>query len=92
MSTFFHVAPYDFHTQGTIERFNYTIKKYLSKEFISNRCEKIYFEQSSIKIVNFYNSKVYRLIWTTQNITYKITDPERIKKINDIKIKEKQNK
>ena len=34
---FIHGAPYSPHSQGIIERFNYGIKKYLSKEFISNK-------------------------------------------------------
>jgi len=28
--------PYNLHCTGIIERFNYSIKKYLSKEFIAN--------------------------------------------------------
>ena len=74
--TFVHKAPYNPNTQGTIERFHYN-KKYLGKEFLS----KIDFEQS-------YKNKVHRFIGTTPNITYKIIDPENIKNINDIKIKE----
>ena len=33
---FIHGIPYNPHIQGTIERFHYTIKKYLGKEFIKN--------------------------------------------------------
>ena len=78
--TFVQGVPYNPHAQGTIKRFHYTIKKYLGKEFISNGCEKIDFQQSRIKIINIYNNKVHRIIGTTPNIAYKITDPEIIKK------------
>ena len=40
---FIHDIPYNPHSQGTIERFHYTIKKYLAKEFISNNYQKIIF-------------------------------------------------
>ena len=75
-------------SQGTIERFHYTIKKYLSKEFISNGCNNICFEECRIKIMNYYNNKIHRLIKTTTNLAYKINDPEKIKAINEIKDKE----
>ena len=34
--SFVHGIPYNPHSKGKIERFNYTIKKYLCKEFISH--------------------------------------------------------
>lgn len=46
------------------------------------------FEDCRTKIINFYNNKFHRLIKTTPNLAYKITDPEKIKKINEIKNKE----
>jgi len=64
------------------------MKKYLTKEYLANDQDKIDFAQCKIKIVNFSNNKIHRLIKTTQNIAYKITDPDKIKKINEIKSKE----
>ena len=61
-----------------IERFNYTMKKYLTKEYLANDQAKIDFVQCKIKIDNFYNNKIHRLIKTTPNIAYKITDPDKI--------------
>ena len=34
--TYIHGIPYNHHSQGTVERFHYTIKKYLGKEYINN--------------------------------------------------------
>ena len=41
------------HSHGTIERFNYTVKIYLSKEFISNNYKKLNFSSVRIRIINF---------------------------------------
>ena len=54
---FVHGVPYSPHSMGVIERFNYTIKKYLSKEYISNGENNIDFESCRMKILNYYNNK-----------------------------------
>ena len=41
-----------------------------------------------MKIINYYNNKNHRLIGTSPNKAYKITDGIEIKKINEIKDKE----
>ena len=73
---------------GIIERFNYTIKKYLSKEYISNGENKIDFESCRMKIMNYYNNKIHRLLGTSPNIAHTITENEEINKINEFKEKE----
>ena len=45
---FIHSIPYNPHVQGTIERFHYTIEKYLAKEFISNNYQKLNFAEIRI--------------------------------------------
>ena len=80
--------PFNARAQGTIERFNYTIKKYLSKEFIANGNNPIDFQKVKSKIINYYNNKYHRFIGMSPNEAYKITNLDEIKKINDIKIKE----
>ena len=60
--TFIHGIPYNPHSQGTVERFHYTIKKYLGKEYINNGYKKLNFDSVRIKIINFYNNKIHRLI------------------------------
>ena len=54
---FLYGAPYSSHNQGIVERFNYTIKKYLCKEFIANNNQNLVFENIKFKIINFYNNK-----------------------------------
>ena len=80
--------PFCPHAQGTIERFNYSIKKYLTKEYITNGEKIIDFKTVKNKVINFYNNKFHRLIGMTPNEAYKITDKKEINKINEIKIKE----
>ncbi len=65
---------------GIVERFNYTIKKYLSKEYIANGSNNLIFEDWRLKIINYYNNKSHRLIGTSPNKAYKITDDTEIKK------------
>ena len=86
--TYIHGIPYNPHSQGIVERFHYTIKKYLGKEYINNGYKKLDFESVRIKIINFYNNKKHRLIGMTPNEASKITDKETIKKINELKEKE----
>ena len=85
---FIHGAPYSPHSIGIVERFNYTIKKYLSKEYIANGEKNIVFEIHRLKIINYYNNKIHRLLGTTPNKTYKIIDTNEINKINELKDKE----
>jgi len=80
--------PYNPHFQGTIERFHYTIKKYLGKEYIHNGFKPLNFEEVRIRLKNFYNNKKHRIIGMTPNEASKITDEEEIKKINERKDKE----
>ena len=49
--------PYNPHSQGTVERFHYMIKKYLAKEYINNGYKKLDFDSVRIKIINYYNNK-----------------------------------
>ena len=77
--------PYYPHSQGTIERFHYTIKKYLAKEFISNDYQKFNFSEVRIKVMNFYNNKNHRLIGMTPNQAAKLTNENDINKVNKIK-------
>jgi hypothetical protein len=56
---FKHGLPYGPYSQGSIERFNYTIKKNLSKEYIANGEKSLEFEKFRFKIINYYNNKVY---------------------------------
>ena len=86
--SFRHGKPYSPHSQGGIERFNYTIKKYLGKEYITNGKNKLDFETAKFKIINFYNNKVHRLLGITPNQAYKITDNTKINELNKIKTKE----
>ena len=85
---FIHGLPYGPHSQGSVERFNYTIKKYLGKEFISNGEQNLDFENCRFKIINYYNNKIHMLIGTTPYKAYKIMNEDDVKKINDIKSKE----
>ena len=80
--------PYYPHSQGTIERFHYTIKKYLAKEFISNGYQKLNFSEVRIKVMNFYNNKNHSLIRMTPNQAAKLTNENDINKVNKIKEKE----
>lgn len=89
--TYIHGIPYNPHSQGTVERFHYTIKKYLGKEYINNGYKKLDFDAVRIKVINFYNNKKHRLIGMTPMEASKITDEETIKKINDIKKIEFEN-
>ena len=84
---FLHGAPYSPHSQGIVERFNYSVKKYLSKEYISNNCKNLNFEEIKFKVINYYNNKKHRILGISPNEAYKITDPNKIKEINDIKNK-----
>ena len=86
--SFIQGAPYNPHSMGIVERFNYTIKKYLSKEYIANGSNNLIFEDYRLKIINYYNSNSHRLIGTCPNKAYKIIDDTEKKKINDIKDKE----
>ena len=91
---FIHGMPFNPHSQGAIERFNYTIKKYLLKEYIINGAKNLNFNNIKNKVINFYNNKFHRLIGMSPNEAYKITNAEEIDRINNIKIKvfEKVNK
>ena len=84
---YIHGVPYNPHAQGTIERFHYTIKKYLAKEYINNNYKKLNFEEVRIKVIKFYNNKKHRIIGMSPNESSKITDLDEIKKINAIKEK-----
>ena len=77
-----HGAPYSPHSQGIVERFNYTIKKYLCKEFIANNRNFLIFENIKFKIVNFYNNKKHRILGMSPVDVYKITDTAKIKELN----------
>ena len=59
---FLHGMPFNARAQGTIERFNYTIKKNLLKEFIANGNNLIDFQKVKSKIINYYNNKYHRLM------------------------------
>lgn len=82
---FIHGIPYNPHTQGTIEKFYYTIKKYLGKEFINNGYKALNFDSVRIRVINFYNNKVHRMIGMTPNESSKLTLKEDILKVNEIK-------
>lgn len=49
-----------------MERFNYSIKKYLSKEYISNDCNILNFDEIKFKIINYYNNKKHRILGLAQ--------------------------
>ena len=66
--TFIYGIPYNPHLQGTVERFHYTIKKYLGKEYINNGYKKLNFDSVRIKIINFYNNKIHRLIGMSRHL------------------------
>lgn len=85
---FIHGMPFSPHAQDTIERFNNSIKKCLTKEYLANEEKTIDFKTVKIKVINFYNNKFHRHIGMTPNEAYKITDKEEINKIKEIKIKE----
>lgn len=91
---YIHDIPYNPHTQGTIELFHYTIKKYLAKEYINNGYKNLDFDSVRIKVINFYNNKIHRIIGISPIEASKITDQEEINKINKRKEKifEKINK
>ena len=89
--TYIHGIPYNPHSQGKVERFHYTIKNYLGKEYINNGYKKLDFDEVRIKIINFYNNKKHRLIGMTPMEASKITDEETINKINDLKKNEFEN-
>ena len=63
--------PFNPHSQGAIERFNYTIKKYLAKEYIANGAKNLKFNNIKNKVINFYNNKFHRLIGISPNEAYK---------------------
>jgi len=89
--TFILGIPYNPHSQGTVERFHYTIKKYFGKEYINNCYKKLNFDEIRIKIINFYNNKKYRLIGMSPLEASGITAQDTIKRINDLKSKESAN-
>ena len=69
---FIHGIPYNPHSQGTIERFHYTIKKYLAKEYISNNYKQLNFNETRIKVINYYNNKIHRMLGISPNEAAKI--------------------
>lgn len=69
---FIHGMPFSPRAQGTIERFNYSIKKYLTKEYIANGEKTIEFKAVKNKVINFYNNKFHRLIGMTPNRIIKL--------------------
>ena len=75
---FIHGSPYSPHSQGIIERFNYTIKKYLAKEFVANNNNEFDFNEVRFKIINYYNNKKHRILGMSPNEAYKLTDPDKI--------------
>ena len=50
---YIHDMPFSPNTQGSIERFNYSIKKYLTKEYIVNGQKVIVFEKIKNKVIKF---------------------------------------
>jgi len=70
-----------------VERFHYTIKKYLAKEYITNGYNNLNFKEVRIRVINFYNNKIHRIIGKIPNEETKITDEKLIKKINERKKK-----
>ena len=86
--TYINGVPYNPHVQGTVKRFHYTIKKYLGKEFINNGCKKLDFDEVRLRVINFYNNKVHRMLGITPFEASKLTDIDEINKINEIKNKE----
>ena len=87
---FIHGIPYNPHIQGTIERFHYTIKKYLGKEFINHVYKPLNFDSVRIHVINFYNNKIHRIIGMTPNEASKLNLQEDIIKVNERKKKEFQ--
>jgi len=85
---FIHGIHYNPHSQGTIERFYYTIKKYLAKEYISNNYKQLNYNETRIGVINYYNNKILIMLGINPNEAAKITSVEEINKINDIKTKE----
>ena len=83
--TFIHGVTYNPLTQGMIERFHYTIKKYLGKEYINNCFKSLNFDEIRIKIMNFYNNKMHRIIECRQMKLQKITNENDIIRINYLK-------
>ena len=83
---FLHGSPYSPHSQGIIERFNYTIKKDVSKEFLANNNNKLDFNEVRFKIINYYNNKKHRILGMSPNEAYKVTDPDKINEINEKEI------
>ena len=63
---------------NSLIKLNYTIKKYLGKEYVGNGKNKLNLENSKFKVINFYNNKVHILIGTTPSLVYKITDNNKI--------------
>ena len=55
---FCHGMPFNPHSQSSIERFNYTIKKYLSKEYIANGANKLNFNEIKNKVISFYYNNI----------------------------------
>ncbi len=86
--TYINGVPYNPHVQDSVERFHYTIKKYIGKEFINNGCKQLNFDEVRILVINFYNNKVHRMLGITPFEVSKLTDIDEIKKINEIKNKE----
>ena len=84
---FLHGAPYSPHTHGIVQRFNYTIKKYLCKDFFTNNRNNLIFENIKFKIVNFYNNKKHRILGMSPLDAHKITEPLKIKELNEKKNK-----
>jgi hypothetical protein len=85
---YIHGIPYNPHTQGTIERFHYTIHKYLGKEYVQNGYKKLIFDSVRIRLINYYNNKKHRMIGMSPNEVSKITNEEEIKLVNERKKKE----
>ena len=63
----------------------------MGKEYINNGYKKLNFDEVRIKIINFYNNKKHRLIGISLLEASRITDPDTIKRINDLKSKEFDN-
>lgn len=84
----FMIFPIILIALGTIEKFHYSIKKYLGKEYINNCYCKLDFESIHPNLMNFYNNKIHCVLGMSPNEAVKITDIEIINKVNAIKKRE----
>ena len=65
-----------------------TLLKNTQPKNISNNYKKLNYNETRIKVINYYNNKIHLMLGVSPNTAAKITNIEKINNINAIKTKE----